>query len=141
MATRSRIGIEHPSGVIESIYCHWDGYLDHNGQTLNDHYQDRDKVEKLIALGDISSLQKNVVPEGEHSWQYPDGETTVAYHRDRGEEFCPGRIDPSLEAFFLSDFETQGYIFTQKGEWLWQSSGMSSYMNLKRALDSRKEYV
>jgi len=33
MGTRSRIAVMHGS-VAKSVYCHWDGYLEHNGSTM-----------------------------------------------------------------------------------------------------------
>ena len=57
MGTRSMIAIENPhSKAVKSIYCHWDGYLAHNGSILNEHYSNSPKVNNLIALGDLSSL-------------------------------------------------------------------------------------
>lgn len=60
MSTRSRIGIIREANadrmVIESIYCHFDGYPEGVGQTLIDHWTDPKKVNRLIALGDLSSL-------------------------------------------------------------------------------------
>ena len=56
MSTRSRIAIEKQDGTVESIYCHFDGYLSNNGEILQNHYSTKDKMEKLIELGDISSL-------------------------------------------------------------------------------------
>ena len=73
MSTRSRIAIEKQDGTVESIYCHFDGYLSHNGEILQEHYSTKEKMEKLIELGDISKLKDTP-------------ETTVAYHRDRGED-------------------------------------------------------
>ena len=85
MATRSCIGIKH-GDVIKSVYCHWDGYLDHNGRILLEHY-DSSKANHLVALGDLSSLRPDVfVAEGvEHSFDAPAEEITVFYGRDRGE--------------------------------------------------------
>ena len=57
MGTRSRIGIELPDGQVRSVYCHWDGYPEHNGRILIQHYTQREDVEKLIAGGSISSLR------------------------------------------------------------------------------------
>jgi hypothetical protein len=37
MGTRSRIGVMHGDNV-KSVYCHWDGYLEHNGEILLKHY-------------------------------------------------------------------------------------------------------
>ena len=120
MATRSRIGMEQPNGEVRSIYCHWDGYPEGVGATLREHYTNPEKVEALIALGDISSLNRAVsvnIPGVTHTFDNPDPDVTVAYHRDRGEEFRAPRVDSSVEAFSRSDIEEYGYVFTQSGEW------------------------
>ena len=57
MATRSCIGIKHGDRV-KGIYAHWDGYLEHNGDILYNHYKDPFKLRDLIDLGDVSSLGK-----------------------------------------------------------------------------------
>ena len=120
MATRSRIGMEQPNGEVRSIYCHWDGYPEGVGATLQEHYTNPEKVAALIALGDISSLGRFVdvnIPGVVHTFDNPDEGVTVAYHRDRGESFFPPRVDESVEAFSRSDIEEYGYVFTQSGEW------------------------
>ena len=123
MATRSRIGMEMPNGKVKSIYCHHDGYPEGVGATLQEHYTNPEKVEALIALGDISVLSENVAPrEGQERSQHslslnPVAGVTIAYHRDRGEKFYAPRIDASVEAFSQSDIEEYGYVFTQQGEW------------------------
>ena len=43
MATRSTIAMKTPEGKIRAIYCHWDGYPEHNGKMLLDNYQDAAK--------------------------------------------------------------------------------------------------
>lgn len=117
MATRSRIAIENQDGTIKSIYCHFDGYIAGNGDTLQKHYTDRSKVEKLIELGDISSLKENIEPTGEHNFNNRQEGVTVAYHRDRGEDFSQ-KEHKSVDDFFNSDFEEYGYLFTKEGYWL-----------------------
>jgi hypothetical protein len=120
MATRSRIAIEQADGTVKSIYCHWDGYPKGNGRTLVEHYGDRAKVESLIALGDISVLGERVEPTDPklHGFNRPEEGTTVAYHRDREEEFRRPRVDRSLQDFMDSDVEEFGYLFTAAGEWM-----------------------
>lgn len=86
MATRSTIAVELENGTVIQCYCHWDGYLSHNGKLLQTHYNDRDSAEALVQLGDISSLGKRIVPQGEHSFNKPEEDTTVYYGRDRGEK-------------------------------------------------------
>ena len=72
MATRSVIAKLDDNG-LEAIYCHNDGYLSNNGKILDQHYADEDKVDNLIAQGDISSLKDTI-------------EDTIFYARDRGED-------------------------------------------------------
>ena len=116
MGTRSNIFIENLDGTYTGIYCHWDGYLDYNGVILYQAYQTSEKLQKLIDLGDISSLGAEIDPsplvekfgfdylanqeyqalsekEQERLQQEArkDNEQdlpiyTTAYHRDRGEE-------------------------------------------------------
>lgn len=37
MSTNSRIGILHEDGTTETIYCHWDGYPEHQMPILTKH--------------------------------------------------------------------------------------------------------
>ena len=46
MGTRSRIGVMH-GDKLKSVYCHWDGYLEHNGRILQEHY-DSAKANQLV---------------------------------------------------------------------------------------------
>lgn len=56
MATRSTIAIENADGTIHQVYCHWDGYISHNGVLLYKFYNTRELVEKLVSGASISSL-------------------------------------------------------------------------------------
>jgi hypothetical protein len=83
MATRSTIAIEYADGTVDQVYCHWDGYLDNNGAILRDHYSDPFKLQKLIDLGDLSSLAPNI--GNQHAFEDRiEGECTF-YGRDRKE--------------------------------------------------------
>lgn len=84
MGTRSTIAIQNEDGTVTGIYCHWDGYLSHNGRILQDHYTDEAKVRELIALGDLSSLGENIGTKHDFD-NAPRGECN-AYGRDRGEK-------------------------------------------------------
>ena len=97
MSTRSRIAIEKQDGTVESIYCHFDGYLSHNGEILQEHYSTKEKMEKLIELGDISQLGDTL-------------EETVAYHRDRGEDLNIN-THPNVASLFEEDMGMIDYIY------------------------------
>ena len=120
MSTRSRIGIENADGTVSSIYCHQDGYPSWVGNMLISHYTDREKVEALIRLGNISSLDERLTPTPgtPHSFDgLRESGVVVAYHRDRGDSFHSPRVDEGFKEFRDSDVERYGYVFTLDGEW------------------------
>lgn len=99
MSTRGRIGIELSNGNIKSIYVHFDSYPEGVGKTLLKYYDAPEKINKLMDLGDISSLGE-IYDEAvsKADWNGPrvtlnDSEKTytIAY-KDRGED-VPARID------------------------------------------------
>ena len=55
MATRARIGILQDDLSVLSVYHHWDGYPEWLGVTLEEHYNTKEKVSKLIDGGNMSS--------------------------------------------------------------------------------------
>lgn len=60
MSTRSRVGIKEKDGTVRSVYVHFDGYVAGVGKTLYESYQDADKIEQLINLGDMSSINSEI---------------------------------------------------------------------------------
>ncbi len=120
MATRSRIAIQNEDGTVTSIYCHWDGYPEYNGNMLVSHFKNRDKVKKLIALGSLSSLAPEIeAPEG-HTFSDPAEGHTVAYSRDRGESLdISHHMD--ADSYFSGDIEEYGYLYTLEGDWIVKS--------------------
>ena len=112
MSTRSRIAIEKQDGTVESIYCHFDGYISHNGEILQNYYSTKEKMEKLIELGDISSLENTP-------------EETVAYHRDRGEDLNITSY-PNVATLFEDGFnsgEEYVYCLTKENRLLVSNGG------------------
>lgn len=56
MSTRSAIALKRKDGSYQWIYVHFDGYVAGNGVTLLEHYKTVEDVERLVDLGDLSSL-------------------------------------------------------------------------------------
>jgi hypothetical protein len=56
MATRSLIGMVKEDKSIQVIYCHWDGYPEYVGLQLQLNYRDKEIIQKLMDLGDRSTL-------------------------------------------------------------------------------------
>ena len=116
MATRSTIAMQQPDGSIMKIYCHWDGYLEHNGEILQQHYQDDAKILGLMLLGDLSSLRANL---GEpHDFDGGSEENwCTAYGRDRGERDTHARVYRDFEHYREEcQFEEFNYIW-RSGQW------------------------
>ena len=135
MSTRSRIAIEKQDRTVTSIYCHFDGYLAGNGELLQNHFQNREKVEQLIALGDISSLTPTLNPTGKHTFDDPENEITIAYHRDRGEDFNQKQHN-DVEDFYNEAFEMgeeYGYLLTKDNKWLASTGGPVAELQLALA--------
>ena len=72
--------------MVRKIYCHFDGYLTHNGALLLDHYNSPEKVKELIDVGDISVLAKNLNPDPtrKHGFDYYDSEIISAVAKNNG---------------------------------------------------------
>jgi hypothetical protein len=123
MSTRSRIAIENESGIVNSIYCHFDGYIDGVGKRLFNHY-DKEKLQKLIELGDISSLGESTID-------------TVAYCRDRGEDLH-STFYLNVEGLFELGFESGAeyvYCLNRDGIWLVCEDTSSNVEILKEKLE------
>ena len=68
MSTRSTIGIVRGYNDTARIYCHSDGYLEWNGAILQKYYNTAEKVEKLLALGNLSCLGPEIKPDDPADW-------------------------------------------------------------------------
>lgn len=84
MATRSTIALEYADGTVKQIYCHHDGYIEKNGKILQEQYSDPDKLNKIIELGDLSSLGFNIGTK--HDFDYYGSDICTFYGRDRNED-------------------------------------------------------
>jgi hypothetical protein len=71
-----------PNGY-KAIFCHWDGYPEHVGKMLKEHYNTPKKVEELISLGDIDCLYETIGIKHDGTIRQPPAMTTFA-NRDLG---------------------------------------------------------
>ena len=66
MSTRSYIG-KLINGNVHSVYCHHDGYPEGVGQTLLNHYNEKN-VNQLLELGGISSLCNTIEETAQNAY-------------------------------------------------------------------------
>jgi hypothetical protein len=122
MGTRSTIALEYADGTVEQVYCHWDGYLEHNGQILLKHYSNPFILRDLIDLGDISSLKSTIGTKHAFSqfelraeevaeYKVLTENMTTFYGRDRGETGVSAKKFASYEDYMLNhQYEEYDYI-------------------------------
>ena len=128
MGTRSRIGVMHGDNV-KSVYCHWDGYLEHNGAILQEHY-DSVKANQLVALGDLSSLGTQIGEQHPFSPHFDEGSKEAYeaakeagyctfYARDRGEKGTEWKTHTNFVDFFAEVEGSWGewYYIMRDGVW------------------------
>ena len=114
MGTRSTIALEFADGTVQQVYCHWDGYLEHNGQILARHYMDPFKVKELVALGGFSSLRETVEETGQGAYtqrgedisinKFPSYEDYVMNHQYEEYEYILRNIDGTA-TWFVCDHD------------------------------------
>jgi hypothetical protein len=128
MATRSTIALEYADGTIGQVYCHWDGYLEHNGAMLLEYYSNPFILRDLIDLGDISSLRPTVgtkhafskleVPMDGEAYDKLYGDMTTFYGRDRGEEGTGAKTFIDFQDYMVRfQHEEYAYILRKDGNW------------------------
>jgi len=83
MGTRSRVAVMH-GDVCKSVYCHYDGYLEHTGRILQEHY-DSARANELVARGDNSGVQATI--------------DEMNFYADRGEEDVDWAVAHSFREF------------------------------------------
>ena len=114
MSTNATIIAKCKDGKYRCIYTHWDGYPSHNGAILQEDYTDQDKIEELLALGDISILAPSIeCPEG-HTFDKAVPGYCVAYGRDRGEEGVDAIVVDTMAK--VRENQNQSYNYFWDGE-------------------------
>ena len=129
MGTRSMIGVMHGDNC-KAVYCHWDGYLSHNGRILQEHY-DSAKANHLVAMGNLSSLGTDIGEKHDFdcpyefntpeylAWKEAKAGMCTFYGRDReeeGQEFKTYTSKESLVEHFNNVWAEFCYIM-KDGVW------------------------
>ncbi len=138
MGIRSFIAIKTADG-FKGAYCHWDGYLEHVGRLLREHYTDPAKIAELIEHGDISSLDAEISQPHDFDSR-PDGQTTF-YGRDRGENNCGPTSRKTRRAImsyanrcgceYFYIFKNGGWKYGERGSQYFGQSDGSPFSELK----------
>ena len=141
MGTRSRIGVMH-GNIVKSVYCHWDGYLAHNGAILQEHYNSA-KANELVSLGDLSSLRPTIGVEhafspfdtemSQENYEKLYGEMCTFYGRDCGEKDTAWKVAQTFAEFIEQvDFcGAEYYYIMRDGVWYCGDTYSNNTLSLK----------
>lgn len=155
MGTRSTIALEFADGTVQQVYCHWDGYLEHNGKILRDHYTNPFILRDLIDLGDLSSLRPTIGTKHAFSqFELPKEEVEAFvkltenmctfYGRDRGETGAGTKKFASYEDYMLNhQYEEYDYILRNiNGVATWFVSDHDGvYVTLESAIADEQDRI
>lgn len=123
MSTRSRITVKMKDGTFKSIYCHSDGYPCWNGRILSTHYNNQERAEALVALGDLSLLHESIDCPPGHSFDKCVEGFTVAYGRDRGDKNTNARSGDSYGAVCSTGGWEEYFYYWDGKLWRWNEHG------------------
>jgi hypothetical protein len=116
MATRSTIALEFADDTVGQVYCHWDGYLSHNGTILSENYSDPFKLRDLIDLGDLSVLAPEIGTK--HDFEARVEGVCTFYGRDRDESDTQAKYFDNFEDYAANhQTEEYEYILRKDGQW------------------------
>jgi len=118
MATRSTIALEYADGQVGYVYCHWDGYLDHNGKILLNNFSDPFKLRSLLDLGDLSSLRPNVGEQHDFDDRRAADDQCTFYGRDRGETGCEQKLFKDF-ADYEANFQHEEFAYILRKDGIW----------------------
>ena len=119
MGTRSLIAKQTGPDAYRAIFCQLDGHLESQGAMLLEHFNTAQKVDELLALGDLYVLYPTLEPNPSqpHDFENRQKDVTVAFHRDWGMEDMAAK-DYTLEGLDSTDELIEFvFIFNQDGEW------------------------
>ena len=146
MATRSTIALEFTDGTVGQVYCHWDGYLDHNGKILLNSYADPYKLRELIELGSVSSLREEIGvkhptdapsrfadPAGYEVYKEKYGHMTSFHGRDYGHGESGTSYFKNFDEY-VKEHDYQEYEYILRNDGTWYVSQGDEYVPLMEAI-------
>ncbi|MEM7620002.1 MAG: hypothetical protein AAF228_06005 [Pseudomonadota bacterium] len=112
MGTRSFI-ILKTDNQYKGIYCHWDGYPEHNGQILLNHYCSKAVIDQLVSKGDLSALATSVEACSYYIDRGDDPTSVKPYKHDKIENVIEIAEKSGCEYIYL--FEKDEWFIAERG--------------------------
>ena len=127
MSTHCGISIKTEKGY-ETIYCHFDGYPAYMYPMLTKNYNSEELATKLVSLGYASSIDKYLEPATKyHTFDNPEQDVCVFYHRDRGEDWISNQPRAYTKQQLFSNYY-YSYVW-EDGKWTFYQGGRKTEYN------------
>ena len=112
MGTRSYIGLKEKDDSLIFVYCHWDGYVENNGNILVTHYDTEKKVRKLLKNGSFSALDPNPSQISYYADSESQNDLEIYTFNDVDELKKDFKNDKwiGIEFFYIFDTDTNQWI-------------------------------
>ncbi|MEE3719466.1 hypothetical protein V2H45_22230 [Tumidithrix elongata RA019] len=124
MSTRALIGKQIGENEYLSIYLHHDGYVEYAGLILHDYYSMQERVDRLLALGDMSVIS-----------QSPDDCSFYANDRKNPWE----EVKPKTRT--LQELCSESWVYVWDGtQWLGSESSMLNLVTIPELLNPQSSY-
>lgn len=134
MSTRSAIARQNPDGSVDVIFCHWDGYLTGVGLELVGHYSTKSKLDRLIELGNISTLEDTIEATGAQN----KGSFYPAEHHESLADFQESLVDSMIEYLYVGSPSTcQADVWLPDIDW----HAYHRYTNFTKAVFLPNPYI
>ncbi|WP_239710659.1 hypothetical protein [Mammaliicoccus sp. E-M21] len=143
MGTRTAVFQEQEDGTYLGFYVHYDGYPEGVGETLYNHYSNREKVKKLIdEKCPLSALGKlNIIIDNADSFEMRKEDSDLGHqfcvrsgHSDRKEYFKAKSLEQIRKETYLTlngQDEVKGFTSIENDEFIfkaYQGSDNNGYL-------------
>ena len=128
MGTRGYIAKQVGPDAYLTIYSCIENYPEHAGKLLLENYSSPELVDKLVALGDIWRLEKNLDPNPDlqHDSEKQQEDVILSFTRDAGESNCQAEMMTLEELDDTSTSIQFVYVFTLDNNWKYFAPGQAA---------------
>jgi len=138
MSTPSIIAVADGKAYY-TVYCHFNGFLEHVGKMLTDCYSNQDKALSMVKLGNISNLHAEIGVR--HNFADEDKGTTF-FGRDGGDtDIGPEQLrdkDQVLDFAIHWPAVQHVYVMETNGQWLYYTAALGCFVPLRKILELTK---
>ena len=118
MSTHALVSYKISNDEYKTIYVHNDGMLSSLGSKLLNYYNSDDKALALVNLGDLSAVYRLLEPITlTHSFDKPEKDVTIAYHRDRGEDYSISILNNDALIEWSKEWDIEESYLWNKDNW------------------------